>query len=115
MIDYTLRGKRFYDFSVQFYRDNATDLAKTLLMYHQTPDGLLYLQTANFLVRRIDNLSEAASVLSQNYEERAALDVQLYVSETQTVTVSKITKASIELIFSEASDITETIEVDKDG
>lgn len=111
LIDLVLRGKRQYDFSVQFYRGGATDLAKELMMYYQTPAGVLYEQTSLFSVNRIVSVNENATVMSNNYEERAILTLELIVNETQTIVTSVVEEVDLLLTYDGDSLVERTIEV----
>jgi hypothetical protein len=109
--DYNLRQKRYYTLSVQFYRGSASDLARTLMIFHQLPAGKEFIQTALFSVRRIVDVSEAAAVMSQNFEERAALNFELVLNTFATQVVNNVESVTIPLTFEGDSNISETIEV----
>jgi hypothetical protein len=96
---YAMRGKRYYTFSIQFYRTGATDLAKLLMMFNETPTGLEFFQTVPYTFRRIAQVGENAQVISANYEERAALNLELTVAETQRIIVNKVSGTTINLTY----------------
>ena len=104
-LQYLLYGERYYSFSVQFYRANATDLAKQLMMYHETPEGQAYQLTGLFTVRDVQQVEEGAVVMSDNYEERAILMLELIVNETQTILVNKVAELTTELNYEYGGEI----------
>jgi len=108
-LDYLMRAKRTYTFSVQFYRDNATDYAKRVMMFHETPTGQEFQQASYFTVNNIMSVSEAAEVLSNNYEERAILNLEILVAERQDLIVNRVAEVTVELKLDDI--IEETIEV----
>ncbi|MEE9451376.1 MAG: hypothetical protein V3V61_01305 [Gammaproteobacteria bacterium] len=114
-LDYMMRAKRHYSFSVQFYRDGATDLAKAFLMFGQTPAGLEFQQTSVFTIRIIESITEAASVISQNYEERAALTLELIINEKQDIVINRVAEVTINLSLDEGVVLEETIGVSESG
>ena len=114
-LDYAMRGKRYYTFSVQFYKTGATDLAKLLMMFPQTPNGLEFEQTSYFNVRKIESVVENATLISQNYEERASLTVELTVGEKQNLIVNRVAEVKIPLTFDSDDVIDKEIEVNNNG
>ena len=113
LLEYQIRGKRFYNFSVQFYRTGATDLARLLMMAAETPIGLEFFQTVPFSFRRIQQVNENAQVISENYEERAILNLELTVAETQSIIVNKVSGTTINVIYDNDSIIEESIEINQ--
>ena len=110
-IDYKIRGKRFYLFSIQFYRTGAVDLGKELMLYHETPAGEIFLQSALFSVRLVNEITQVSAVVSENFEERATIDFNVIVSETKNLVVNKVASIDVELSFDGNSDIQETFEI----
>lgn len=99
LLDYKFKGKRKYNFSVQFYRDDATEYAKLLAMYFYTPWGQVYQQTASFSLNQVNVINETGTVISQNYEDRAMLSIDLIVFERQTITVNRVDIVPIHLVM----------------
>ena len=115
-LKYRFNAFRHYVFSVQFYRDNATNLAKQLMLYHETPAGIEYQQTAQFGVKDIVAVEEAAEVISQNYEQRAILSIDLNVNEIQEVIINRVKSVDFTLLFDVNSDtLQENLEVLRDA
>ena len=96
-LDYEIRGTRRYSFNVQFFRNRATDFAKEFMQFHRTPAGITFLQQAPYTFRVINQITESAEVVSQNYEERAILVLELWVRERQTVLVNTVCGIDIDL------------------
>lgn len=115
LLEYSLLGKRFYTFSLQFYREGATDLAKIFLMFNQTPQGLEFFQTVPYSFRRIAQLTENAQVISENYEERVILNLELTVAETQRIIINKVSGTSINVTYDDGIVINEIIGIDENG
>jgi len=112
LLNAKLSGRRLYTFSVQFYRDGATDLAKTLMLGVESPESQIFQQTGLFIVSAVRLLSEAAVVISQNYEERAILSLDILVQEKLTQEVNKIRQIDIDVSFDGQDSVSnETIEV----
>jgi hypothetical protein len=114
-LNYSLRAKRYYSYSVQFYRDGAADLARSLMLFHETPEGQEFQQTAFFTIRRIVDISESAVLMSNNYEERAALTVELNVNETLTNVVNRTNSIVVNTNFDDGRTINEQNEVIANG
>lgn len=113
-IMYAIKGKRFVTFEIQFYREGATDLGKALLMGASTPAAEIFFYSSLFTFRQIRSVSESATVISENYEERAILLLDLTIAERQNIMVNRIEKANILVTQnnSESSSITRSLNVD---
>jgi len=108
---YDVRGKRYYTYSVQFYRIGAADLARDFLMFHNFPAGKEFIQTSLFTFRRINSIDGASIQMSQNYEERAVLNLEIIVAETAQVKVTKVAKVPIDATLDAEATLTTTFEV----
>ena len=110
-LSYKFRAKRRYTYSVQFYRSESTNLAKLLMLYHETPFGIQFQQTGLFCVQNIREITENAIVISDNYEQRAVLNMELDVAERQEILVDRVQEVDINLTVDASSVIQETFEV----
>lgn len=106
------RVQRIYTFSVQFYRDNATDLAKAFMLYYQTLEAQVFFETALFNIKNITNITENSNIVNKNYQERAILTVDLYVEENISTLVNKVDEVDINISY---NNINEDIKVVKNG
>ena len=112
ILNATLASRRLYTFSVQFYRDGALDLAKRFMLGIESPESQIFQQTGLFIVSAIRSITEAAIVISQNYEERAILSLDILVQEKLTQEVNKIRQIDIDVSFDGQDRVSnETIEV----
>lgn len=109
--NYISRSKRNYTYSIQFYRDGATDLAKSLMMFSSMPAGKEFQQVALFTINSIELLSSSSVVMSNNYEERAILSANIIVAETLESLVNKVASIEIDLSSESGTVINEIIEV----
>ncbi len=112
-MDYSMRCRRNYNYSIQFYRDNATDHAKSLLMFNETPIGKEFQQTSLFTIKKIESVAQTSEVMSDNFEERAIINIELIVSESQNIEINKVASIDIVINMSDTTDIVENLEIVK--
>ena len=111
--DAMVKGTRHAIFSVQFYRTGAQDRAHTLLQYPATPLGAqsLHLKELTWVIA--SDVRKADALVSERYNERAAVDITVCYTCELTQTVNKIGVIELTLNHSQETDITEEVTVNE--
>jgi len=104
-----VRGKREFQYSIQFYREGASEFAKDFILFAETPKGVRFQLSSPFIFNKIDNITQSSSVMSNNYEERAILNLSLLVNENYQNSVNNVDEVIVNLDYDGIID--ETIEV----
>lgn len=96
-------------FSVQWYRSGAVEAGTRFRMWCETPDAADEMVQHGFLYVRCGALRRLDAVISSNYEERAALDLELLHVQRQTTDRVPIEGVDLRV---DANDVSEEANID---
>lgn len=111
--DANVVGTRHATFSVQFYRNGAQDRAHTLLQYPATPLGAQMLDANDMAWVEASDVRKIDSIVSERYNERAAVDITVCYTHTLTQTVNSIGVIELTLDHSQETDTHEEVTVNE--
>ena len=101
----TVRGR----YSVQWFRTGAHDAATRLSVWVWSPEGVAQAQQADLTVLRVSDVRQLDEVVSEAWEERAGLDIDVGYTQRIDQTVGRLKATPIEV---RAGGSTETITVE---
>ncbi len=80
---------------VNFYRENANEVARDLLNANWLPEVNLYMMENNFAWERVDPVVNLSSEINGKYEERAQIDIFVLHEHTKKQTTNAIYSAEV--------------------
>ena len=101
----TVRGR----YSVQWFRTGAHDAATRLSVWVWSPEGVAQAQKSDLTVLRVSDVRQLDDVVSEAWEERAGLDIDVGYTQKIDQAVGRLKAAPIEV---GAGGSTETITVE---
>ncbi len=102
----TVRGR----YSVQWFRTGAHDAATRLSVWAWSPEGVAQAQKADLTVMRVSDVRQLDDVVSEAWEERAGLDIDVGYTQRTDQTVGRLKAVPIE-VGTDGSTETITVEV----
>ena len=89
----TVRGR----YSVQWFRTGAHDAATRLSVWVWSPEGVAQAQKSDLTVLRVSDVRQLDEVVSEAWEERAGLDIDVGYTQKIDQTVGRLKAAPIEV------------------
>ena len=89
----TVRGR----YSVQWFRTGAHDAAARLSVWVWSPEGVAQAQKSDLTVLRVSDVRQLDEVVSEAWEERAGLDIEVGYTQKIDQTVGRLKAAPIEV------------------
>ncbi len=107
-VNYAVRGSRVVNFSVQFYRSPAVfDAAEALIGFSDTPQGQLILGQLGLVFKDAGDAKNLSKIMSDQFEQRAQVDLSFSVAETEAQIIPSIVSADIGILEESGSKIIE--------
>lgn len=110
-VDVILRGNRSILYSVQFYREGSFHAASEMPMFAQSPQGSEALARLGAVWRGASSVRDLTALISNNWEERASIDIRIGTTIKKTQTVNAVTSVDITVSDGAEQDLTNDNEV----
>lgn len=98
-------------FSAQWYRDGAMDAARLFRLWASSPLGRMEAEKRGITLISLGEIRDLASLISEEWEERAQIDVQIGLISTARITTDVVGSLSVELDFDADPVIEATIDL----
>ena len=103
----SVRGR----YSVQWFRDGARDAARSLSVWTSSPEGLTQAARTGLTVMRVSDVRQLDDIVSDAWEERAGVDIDIGYVQQVTQTIGYVRTAPVEV---QAGGQTQLVEVGND-